>query len=363
MDGISKTAPEKMPQPNKERVNKMANNQSTDRQICYLETGSTDPGYNLAFEEYILLNKKEGHYLLLWQNDKTVVVGQYQNTIREINQRFVEEHGIRVIRRATGGGAVYHDLGNLNYSFIVDLEDAERLSKKQLIDPVVSALRNLGLNAEISGRNDILVDGKKVSGTAQRIVGNRILHHGTLLFDSDPDMIAGALNVDPNKFKGKGIQSVQSRVGSIRGALKKDMTLSVFWAFLKQELAGGEGVSSMQLAPCERMQIKKIQETKYDTWEWTYGRSPELNICNKRRWKSGLLEVQLAVGDGGVIDDIAFFGDFLGTQPLDKLLQAFHGCRYKKEDLKKLLKDFPVDEMFGGITEEEILTTILNITD
>lgn len=341
----------------------MANNQSTAEQVCYLETGSTDPGYNLAFEEYILLNKKEGHYLLLWQNDKTVVVGRYQNTIREINQRFVEEHGIRVVRRTTGGGAVYHDLGNLNYSFIADLEDAERLSKEQLIDPVVSALRKLGLNAEISGRNDILVEGKKVSGTAQRIVGNRILHHGTLLFDSDPDMIAGALNVDPNKFKGKGIQSVQSRVGSIRGALKKDMTLSAFWAFLKQELAGGEGVSPMQLTPCERMQIRKIQETKYDTWEWTYGRSPEFNICNKRRWKSGLLEVQLSVGDGGVIDDIAFFGDFLGTQPLDKLLQALRGCRYRKDDLKKLLKDLPIDEMFEGITEEEILDTILNITD
>ena len=159
----------------------------------YLETGSTDPAYNLAFEEVVLQNRREGNTLLLWQNDHAVVIGQNQNAEEEINHAFVEAHGIRVVRRMTGGGAVYHDLGNLNYSWMTDVENAGAITYQQFTRPVVEALRGLGMAAEASGRNDILVEGRKVSGTAQRLLGKRILHHGTLLFDSDPEMIAGAL--------------------------------------------------------------------------------------------------------------------------------------------------------------------------
>ena len=166
-------------------------------QVTYLETGSLDPHYNLAFEEYVLCNRREGEYLLLWQNDNTIVIGQNQNAEAEINRAFVEEHHINVVRRTTGGGAVYHDLGNLNYSFITDAGDSDQLAMERFTRPVVEALKALGLQAEASGRNDILVEGRKVSGTAQRIVKGRILHHGTLLFDANPSMVAGALRVDP----------------------------------------------------------------------------------------------------------------------------------------------------------------------
>ncbi|MEG2037634.1 MAG: lipoate--protein ligase family protein, partial [Ruthenibacterium sp.] len=167
-----------------------------DGQMTYLETGSQNPYYNLAFEEFVLTERREGDYLLLWQNANTIVIGQNQNAEEEINRAFVEEHGIHVVRRTTGGGAVYHDLGNLNYSFLTDVSDSGTMSMARFTAPVVQALRDLGVQAEASGRNDILADGKKVSGTAQRLSRHRILHHGTLLFDSNPAMIAGALRAD-----------------------------------------------------------------------------------------------------------------------------------------------------------------------
>ena len=182
----------------------------------YLETGSTDPTYNLAFEEYVQANRREGNYLILWQNKNAVIIGRNQNAGEEINRDFVQQHDIQVVRRNTGGGAVYHDLGNLNYSFITDGGDLQNRSATLFTDPVVKALRGLGLDSEASGRNDILVSGCKVSGTAQHMLQGRILHHGTLLFDSNPEMIAGALNPDPTKFQSKSVKSVRSRVGNIR---------------------------------------------------------------------------------------------------------------------------------------------------
>ena len=155
------------------------------QEIHYLETGSQDPFYNLAFEETVLRSRRSGEYLLLWQNDNTIVIGQNQNAEGEINRAFVEAHQIHVVRRTTGGGAVYHDLGNLNYSFITDVGDAERLTMERFTRPIVEALQGLGLQAEASGRNDILVEGRKVSGTAQRLLRGRFLYHGTLLFDAE----------------------------------------------------------------------------------------------------------------------------------------------------------------------------------
>ena len=327
--------------------------------ILYMETGSQDPAFNLAFEESVLTNRREGSYLLLWQNDNTIVIGQNQNAEAEINRTFVEEHGIHVVRRTTGGGAVYHDLGNLNYSFITDLGNAEQLTMERFTRPIVEALKALGLDAEASGRNDILVEGRKVSGTAQRVTRDRILHHGTLLFDADPSMVAGALNVDPEKFRSKSAKSVRSRIGNIRDFLKEDMDLPAFWAYLKTALSGS-GLEQTTLTPEELAEVQALKARKYDTWEWNFGRSPRYNMTNKRYWPGGCLEVRADVAQGAVTD-IIFYGDFLAVQGMEAVTEALRGCPFRAKDFAAVLDRFDLPRFFGAITKEEILETVFHV--
>lgn len=326
--------------------------------VFYLETGSNDPAFNLAFEEYVLNHRTCGSYLILWQNENAVIIGRNQNAEAEIDRAFIEQHGIQVVRRNTGGGAVYHDLGNLNYSFITDAAVAESRSTTQFTAPVVRALQHLGLDAEASGRNDILVSGHKVSGTAQQLLKGRILHHGTLLFDSDPGMIAGALNPDPTKFRSKSIQSVRSRVGNIRSALPQDMDMAAFWAYLKTALAQ-DGILPTFLSGDELAQIRVLKEEKYDTWQWNFGKSPKFSTCCKQRFAGGLLEIHLEVAEGKIAE-IEILGDFLALTDLAPLKNALVGCPYQEEAICTVLDHFDLCEHLGSISREEFLTTILN---
>ncbi len=356
----------------------------------YFETNSTDPYYNLAFEEYLLRNETEGDLLMLWQNDNTIVVGKNQDTSAEINQDYVNEHGIRVVRRETGGGAVYHDLGNLNYSFITDTGDSERAARERFTEPVVRALRSLGIpDAEATGRNDITIGGKKVSGTAQRVIGGRILHHGTLLFDSDPSVISGALAADPEKLRARGIRSVRSRVTNIRPHLPEDMTLAAFWQYLKNEFSCGdfsgesyEGPAAAQDptvtqsgslsadAPSELPEIRPeilsdealrkidaLRAEKYATPEWNYGRTVPFDSSRKQRFSGGTLEVRLRT-ENGIITKIRFLGDFLSLRSTDEIADALEGIRYEKDDVAAVLSRIPLSEYFGSITMVEILLVL-----
>lgn len=322
----------------------------------YLETGSFDPAYNLAFEEYVQAHRLTGNYLILWQNRNAVIIGRNQNAEEEINSAFVKEHNIKVIRRNTGGGAVYHDMGNLNYSFITDAGDLSQRSAQLFTQPVVRALKALGLDAAASGRNDILVSDRKVSGTAQHIIRGRILHHGTLLFESNPEMIAGALNPDPAKFQSKSVKSVRSRVGNIRAFLPADMTLQGFWDYLKIALAE-DGIIPTSLSGNELMEIEKLKAEKYDTWDWNFGRSPKFQRKSKNRYNGGSLEISLAVADG-CIQDIRIIGDFLGLTPVEPLEDALKGCPYREDAVAAVLDTVSLPDMLGGIQKHEFLETI-----
>ncbi len=322
--------------------------------LFYIETHSHDPHYNLALEEYVLTHRKEGTYLLLWQNDNAIILGQYQNAEAEIDRAFVDSHGIQVVRRITGGGAVYHDLGNLNYSFITDTGDAALLTYEQFTKPVVDALRKLGLDAEASGRNDILVNGKKVSGTAQRLSGERILHHGTLLFDSDMAVLSHALKVDPEKIKAKGIASVRSRVTNIRAELAKDMTLDAFWSHLKTAFSEN-ALQPIELTAEELAAVETLKQEKYDTWQWNFGRSPACEMHSKRRFDGGTVELYMHM-EKGRIAEISFLGDFLSMASIDPLTDALKGCRFTQDEVGAVLEQHPLSRYFGAISKEELLS-------
>lgn len=322
----------------------------------YVETHSTDPCYNLAFEEYLLENHTSGSWLMLWQNDKTVVVGRNQNTLEEISADFVLRHNISVVRRITGGGAVFHDLQNLNYSFITDVGDASALSISRFTDPICRALEKMGVHAELNGRNDILVDGKKVSGFAQRVCKNRILHHGTLLFKTDSSMISGALNVDPSKFTSKGIKSVRSRVGKIWDYLPEKMDIDEFRSRLLYEIAH-EGFEYIRLPETELAAISALADSKYRTWEWTYGLNSEFSFRNKARFNAGSIEVCINSVEGK-ISEIDFSGDYMAITDDDGVKKALLGQKLRPEAVSAALGKIDLQPVFGGISKEEILSLI-----
>ena len=317
----------------------------------------TNPYYNLALEEYLLTHYTEGILVMLWQNENTIVVGRHQNAMEEINQQYVKEHEINVVRRTTGGGAVYHDMGNLNYSVIADRGDDDRDEMRYFTGPVVELLREMGAKAEFSGRNDILIEGKKVSGTAQRIYKNRILHHGCLLFDSDLSVVSKSLNVRSEKFNSKAVKSVKSRVGNIRDFVPDEITMDEFRRRLTEKMLADESYEELVLSGEELAQIERIKKEKYETWEWNYGQPMKCAIHNYRKYEGGTVEVYMNVREGR-IEECVMYGDFMAVRPASEVAEKLTGCRYRYEEVLEVLRNFRIRDYFGTIEADEVAACI-----
>lgn len=316
---------------------------------------NTDPRINLAVEEYALNYLDPGQdYAILWQNEPAVIIGRNQNTVAEVNAPYIKEHGIHVVRRLSGGGAVYHDLGNLNYTFIVDANASIVSNFEYFTKPVIQALNHLGVKAEFSGRNDITINGQKFSGNAQYWSKNRLLHHGTILFNSDLSVVQEALNVKADKIQSKGVKSVRSRVTNIFPHLPNPITIEEFketlWRFLIPAGAAKEYILTEE----DWSIIRELKDRRYNLWDWNYGASPESEIEKEERFAGGKLELKFNVVDG-VIQDMRIFGDFFGKQNVNAVAQLLNGKDYREGVIAPALEEIEFEQYFIGITREDFL--------
>ena len=321
--------------------------------------GITDPRINLAIEEYALKNLDiDETYLLFYINEPSIIIGKNQNTIEEINTEYVESKGIHVVRRLSGGGAVYHDLGNLNFSFITKDDGESFHNFRKFTEPVVAALKSLGVNAELSGRNDLLAEGRKVSGNAQFSTRGRMFSHGTLLFNSEMDHVVSALKVKKDKIESKGIKSIRSRVANISEFLPEKINIQEFRSLiLKHIFEGKEDIPEYVLTEEDWEKIHQLSKERYQNWEWNYGKSPKFNLQHSHRFPVGSIDVRLEVNKG-LIENCKVYGDFFGVGDVSDIETRLIGLRYEKSELEKALADLEISRYFGNITMEEFVNLI-----
>lgn len=313
---------------------------------------STDPYWNLAAEEHILTHF-DVPVFRLWRDSDAIIVGRYQNAFAEIDRNFVEENSIPVVRRMTGGGAVFHDLGNINYSFFNFTDEVA--CGGHFTDIIKQSLAGLGLEVTSSGRNDLLLDGKKISGTAVCKQGGRVLQHGTLLFDAEMGRLAGALKPRPEKFEGKGVKSVRSRVTNIRACLASPINSEEFFDYMSRTLPEAEPYSYTEE---DLRSIEALRNEKYATYGWNYGCSPSYNFKNVKKFPSGLVEVYLNVQEGR-ISDIDIRGDYFFRRPTEELCALLEGCELDKEKIADRLREVSVDDYISGLTIDLFVSLLL----
>lgn len=324
--------------------------------MIYIETNSVKPYVNLAYEEYFLKNKKleSESVFMLWRNEPTVVVGKFQNTGNEINHRFIDEKGINVIRRITGGGAVYHDLGTLCYTFILRNLTPENISFSTFTLPILNALSAFGVKGEVNGRNDLTIEGAKFSGTAMSLHGNSLLFHGTILYDTDLSVLSDALNVRDDKLQSKGIRSVRSRVTNIRPYVNDDLGIEVFKDTLKETVNNEIPLTEYIPEGDDIQEIQNLSDEKYRLWGWNYGKDPKASFHNKKRFDGGEIELYMDL-EGSKIKSCKLYGDFLGVKDIEPVEKLLEGMTYNRGAVMDVLDRVNINEHFGSIRKEEII--------
>jgi lipoate-protein ligase A len=330
----------------------------------YISYFGTDAYTNVAMDAWLLQNLHADEPVFsLWQDANAVIIGRNQNTFGEINQDFIDEKNIQVVRRVTGGGAVYHDLGNLNFSLFVPVTSATSdINFGTFIEPVLEALKGLGVPAELTGRNDLVVDGKKISGNAQRMEKGYVLHHGTLMYDVDIDTMVRSLNVSDDKFISKAAKSVRARVGMIRD-VNPDLTMETLIAGLMDALTNHDEDGEIVLTDEQKQAIKDLRDSQFATWAWNYGESPKSDFQNEKRFDGGTLGLSVTLADG-LIQTIRFDGDFLGLEDWRDVADQFVGVPFNKAEVLEVLERVnDVQQYFGAITNEEIASLITATDD
>lgn len=327
--------------------------------MLYLKSTSTDPYYNLALEQVVFDGPgQQETCCMLWQNDNTIVVGKHQNTLQEVNMAYVREHNVRVARRLSGGGAVYHDMGNVNFTFIAPHEGGE-MDFSSFCRPVAAALAELGVTTEISGRNDMTIDGRKFSGNSQYVKHGRVMHHGTILYDSNLSVVGQALKVPEDKITSKGLQSVRSRVTNVRPYVKEDFPTEVFLEQLRNALWKMYPMKQLELTAEQKAQVEHLRATLYSTWDWNFGASPACQIVKKRRIEGcGQLEVHMDV-EQGALKTLHFYGDYFSMEEPEKLAELLLGCALEENALTERLNGVEPGRYFKGMDRDSLCRLLL----
>lgn len=321
--------------------------------LC-VKTDSNDPYVNLATEEYLFSNFTENIFML-WRNGPSIIVGKHQNTLSEINYEYVKENNIKVVRRLTGGGAVFHDLGNLNFTFIETGESEKLVDFKKYVQPIITILKEIGIDAKFEGRNDLTIDGKKFSGNAEHVFKNRVLHHGTILFSSKMTDLTQALKVNPLKFEDKAVKSVRSRVTNVSEHLQSELSVEEFMSMIYSKImAMYPDAYEYKLSDKDFEKINPLVDNKYSTWEWNFGYSPEYSFKKMIKTSGGWIEINLDV-DKGIINKAKFYGDFFAHKDVSELETELIGVKHELNELKTKLLSLNIEEYFMNVTIDELI--------
>lgn len=327
--------------------------------MLLINNTSTNAYFNLAMEEYFLKNTNEDIFML-WRNESAIIVGKNQNTLSEINYEYVKQNKIKVVRRQSGGGAVFHDLGNINFTFI-SCNDNSFSDFKRFTMPIIDALKNLNIQSEFSGRNDLLIDNQKFSGNAQYNYKNKVMHHGTLLFSSEINDLSSALKVKPSKFIGKSVKSVKSRVTNIANHLEQDITVLEFKNYLMNFINSKyENNCLYQLSEEDINEINKLVEDKYNTWQWNFGHSPKYALNNEIKYPGGNIEFSLNV-EKGLIKEIKFFGDFFGKKDVSYIEDLLKNTNHNEASIRSILNNIDINDYFLNCDIDILVDGIMGV--
>ena len=323
--------------------------------------GITDARINLALEEYVFRHKPvDDDVLLFYVNAPAIIVGRNQNTIEEINPEVVASRGIHVVRRVSGGGAVYHDLGNLNFSFMTPNVSGRFNRYETFTKPVIDTLKDLGVPAELGGRNDILAGGRKISGNAQFARPDRMFSHGTLLFDSNLDEVTAALNPKPGKVESKGVKSIRSRVANISEFIENPITVTELRERILERIFSTRDrahIPALEITSDDWAAVYALVKTKYGAWSWNYGENPPSNVQRSRRFPAGEIDARIDVQEGRIAG-IRFFGDYMGRDDVGVLETLLVGVRYDLPSVSAALDGVDVSGFFGDISRDDVIGVV-----